>query len=39
MEPRVWTGATRRFVLAIGWGYIAYVLSLGVISTVLAMTV
>lgn len=37
--PRVWSGATRTTVLAIGWGYLAYVLTLAIGSTVLAAIV
>jgi len=38
-SERVWAGRTRTFTLTIGWGYVAYVLALAVVSTVAALVV
>lgn len=33
----IWTGATRRFALIVGWGYVAYVTMPAVGSTIAAV--
>ena len=39
-EPqRVWSGLTRAFTLTIGWGYVAFVLTLAAVSTLAALLV